>query len=222
MKKIRLDSYQGYLFDLDGTLVDTAPDLMSALNKTLQGMGYPAANIELTRHWVGHGARVMIEEAVQNLNGDHLSTATLDEWYQVFLKHYRNSIAVESQPYPDVVPTLEVLYQRVGRLGVVTNKRVDLSMQLLQELDLYRFFNIVVGGDTLQVPKPAAEPVLYACNELNTRPQDTLFVGDSETDVLCARAAGCDVFCVRDGYNHGMDPSSLGADRVIDTFAELL
>ena len=219
---MKLSLYDAYLFDLDGTLVDTAPDLMVALNRTLEVKGFPPADIELTRHWVGHGARVMIDEAVRDMGGSPIPPDELDDLYQVFLEHYHRAIAVESKPYPDVVETLEFLFQQVGRLGVVTNKRIDLSMQLLRELNLYRFFNIVVGGDTMQVQKPAGEPALYACNELDTRPQDTLFIGDSETDVLCARAAGCDVYCIEDGYNHGKDPESLGADRVIKSFAELL
>lgn len=222
MSDLKLNLYDAYLFDLDGTLVDTAPDLMVALNRTLQTKGFRPAGIELTRHWVGHGARVMIDEAVRDMGGTPLDETELDYLYGVFIGHYRTSIATESKPYPDVVETLEYLYKRVGRLGVVTNKRTDLSMQLLRALDLYRFFNIVVGGDTMQVQKPAAEPALYACNELNSKPEDTLFVGDSQTDIQCARAAGCKVVCMKDGYNHGIDPQTLGADCVIRTFAELV
>lgn len=217
-----MDLYRAYLFDLDGTLIDTAPDLMAALNHTLESAGYPKADMTLTRHWVGHGAKVMIHEAISHFGSASVDESELDDLYEVFLGHYRSSISRFSSPYPTVVDTLNYLHERVGRMAVVTNKKADLSIQLLKELDLYQLFHVVVGGDTLSVSKPRAEPALYACNELDTVPEATLFVGDSVTDVQCARAAGCPVFVLQDGYNHGMDPHSLGADRVIQTFAELI
>ena len=217
-----LSSYDAYLFDLDGTLIDTAPDLMHALNRTLTNAGFASADIELTRLWVGHGAKVMLEQAIEHQGEEPLSDAQLDDHFEFFLSCYRERIADDSQPYPGVVETLRALSDRTSKLGVVTNKRQDLSMQLLRELDLYRFFNIVVGGDTLQVAKPEPQPVLYACNELVAEPGETLFVGDSSTDVAAARAAGCPVVCMRDGYNHNTPAEELGADHVIDTFCELL
>jgi phosphoglycolate phosphatase len=89
-------------------------------------------------------------------------------------------------------------------------------------LDLEQYFDVVVGGDSMQVRKPGAEPALYACNELDTLPSETLFVGDSETDIGCARAAGCDVVCVKDGYNHGAKLEDLGADAIIGSLMDLL
>lgn len=217
-----MKSYDAYLFDLDGTLVDTAPDLMHALDLTLEHIGLNKANLELTRHWVGHGAKVMIEQALRNQGKQIADADELDDWYEFFLDAYRGRIAVDSAPYPSVVDVLETLNARTYKLGVVTNKRQDLSMQLLRELDLYRFFNIVVGGDTLQVQKPEPQPILYACNELVSNPKETLFVGDSQTDVDAARAAGCPVVCMKDGYNHNTPAESLDADAVIESFADLL
>ena len=217
-----MQRYQAYLFDLDGTLVDTAPDLMHALNQTLADRGYPEANLQLTRLWVGHGAKVMIQQALQHMGKSELAERDLEAMFQLFLKHYQARISVHSKPYPEVVSTLEVLRARTPRLGVVSNKRQDLTMQVLKELDLYQYFNIVVGGDTLQVSKPEPQPILYACNELVALPTDTLFVGDSKTDVDAARAAGCPVVCMRDGYNHNTPADQLGADRVLDSFSELI
>lgn len=218
----QVPSYDAYLFDLDGTLVDTAPDLQQALNRTLVHFGYPEADLELTRLWVGHGAKVMINEALQHMGASMLSEDGLDELYGYFLVQYQSHIAELSSTYPDVVPTLRALKERTPKLGVVSNKRQDLSMQLLREMDLYQYFNIVVGGDTLQVAKPEPQPILYACNELVALPEDTLFVGDSKTDVDAARAAGCPIVCMRYGYNHNTPPDQLGADQVLDTFKELL
>ncbi len=222
MTNLSIPPYDAYLFDLDGTLVDTAPDLMVALNATLTHAGYVEADIELTRLWVGHGAKVMLDQAIQHQGGACPNAARLNELYAFFLDRYRGRIAVDSKPYPGVVNTLERLGSRTHKLGVVTNKRQDLSMQLLRELDLYKFFNIVVGGDTLQVQKPEPQPILYACNELVAEPPDTLFVGDSGTDVNAARAAGCPVVCMRDGYNHNTPAVELGADHVIQSFCQLL
>lgn len=217
-----IESYDAYLFDLDGTLVDTAPDLMHALNTTLVHAGYAEVGIDLTRLWVGHGAKIMLAQAVEHQGASKLADDQIEEYFEFFLERYGERIAVDSVPYPGVIESLDTLASRSHKLGVVTNKLQGLSMQLLRELDLYRFFNIVVGGDTLQVRKPEPQPILYACNELVSVPSETLFVGDSTTDVKAARAAGCPVVCMRDGYNHNTPAIELGADHVIDSFNQLL
>ena len=217
-----INPFDAYLFDLDGTLVDTAPDLMHALNATLVHAGYEKVGIELTRLWVGHGARIMLAQAVEHQGESKLTDDQIEECFDFFLERYGQRIAEDSRPYPGVVDSLCALSSRTRKLGVVTNKLQDLSIQLLRELDLYRFFNIVVGGDTLQVRKPEPQPILYACNELVSVPSETLFVGDSTTDVKAARAAGCPVVCMRDGYNHNTPAVELGADYVIDSFCQLL
>ena len=216
-----MDKYNAYLFDLDGTLVDTAPDLMAGLNVCLSEHGYAAVDEALTRRWVGHGAAKMIEQALVHQHSDappaHLAKSMLER----FLDYYVAHIADESTPYPGVCETLTSLGPR-SRLGVVTNKATRLTTALLDALDLSRHFGVVVCGDTLGVPKPAADPALHACGALGADPARTLFVGDSVTDVQCARAAGCDVVCVRYGYTGGMAPEDLGADRLIDCLSCLV
>ena len=214
--------YDGYLFDLDGTLVDTAPDLMDALNHALSTVLLPPVDLAMTRKWVGFGGRVMLKQAMKSLANAHEMTPDIEELYGCFLSFYQSQTSQKSQPYPTVVETLETLLQRGARLAVVSNKAEHLAVKCLDELDLTRFFNVVVGGDTMQVAKPAAEPALYACNELATSVDGTLFVGDSQTDLECARNAGCDVAIFRNGYHGTIKPSSMGADVVIDTMQELL
>ncbi|MCE2459336.1 MAG: phosphoglycolate phosphatase [Pseudomonadales bacterium] len=213
-------SYSAYLFDLDGTLVDTAPDLSRALNHTLSLAGLPDVDESLTRHWVGHGVRAMLEAAF-----DHLSLCPtpedLDAHQATLVEHYAAHIADYSLPYPAVVETLQVLADRVP-LAVVTNKPTDLSNRLLAALDLQRFFQVVVGRGATERFKPDPEPAWYACEHVGKAASQALFVGDSETDVLCARAAGCPIVLYRYGYNHGKDPDHLGADRVIDSFDALV
>ena len=211
--------YPGYLFDLDGTLVDTAPDINAALNQALNGHGLPGVTEALTRHWVGHGARALIDQALASQRLAHDPTESILE---AFLDHYRAHIAERSRPYAGVDTALDSLRSRGARLGVVTNKRTDLSEPLLAALRLDRYFDVIVCGDTAAAPKPAADPAIFACSALALATADTLFVGDSDTDVACARAAGCPVVVVRDGYNHGVPASELGADAVIESFFDLV
>ncbi|MGE0626007.1 MAG: phosphoglycolate phosphatase [Pseudomonadales bacterium] len=217
--------YSGYLFDLDGTLVDTAPDINAALNHALGRHGLPGFTEALTRHWVGHGARALIEQALAARKRDHSTVdalPTTESILEVFLDHYRAHIADLGRPYPGVVTALQTLKARGARLAVVTNKLTQLSEPLLAALQLDLYFDAVVCGDTATAPKPAADPALHACAALALTPAQALFVGDSEADVLCARAAGCPVVVVRDGYNHGIPAAELGADAVIESFTDLV
>lgn len=213
-------SYRAYLFDLDGTLVDTAPDLSRALNHTLAQAGLDGVDESLTRHWVGHGVRAMLEAAFRHL-GLPARQDELDHHQAVLVDHYTAHIADYSLPYPTVVETLAALAAHAP-LAVVTNKPTDLSNRLLGALDLARYFEVVVGRGSTEHFKPHPEPALYACERLGEAAGQALFVGDSETDVLCARAAGCDIVLYRHGYNHGRNPDRLGADRVIDSFDALV
>ena len=216
-----MDSYDAYLFDLDGTLVDTAPDLMSGLNVCLSEHGYAVVDEELTRRWVGHGVAKMIEQALVHQGIEEPPAHVAQSMFDRFLEYYNAHIADDSAPYPGVRETLALLGQQAG-LGVVTNKVSRLTTRLLDALDLASPFEIVVCGDTLDVFKPAADPALHACEALGADPARTLFVGDSITDVQCARAAGCDVVCVRYGYTGGIAPEDLGADRLIDSLTCLV
>ena len=216
-----MNSYDAYLFDLDGTLVDTAPDLMAGLNVCLAEHGYTEVDEELTRRWVGHGVARMIEQALAHQGREEPPAHLAKSMFDRFLEYYAAHIADESAPYPGVRESLASLGPRAS-LGVVTNKVSRLTTRLLDALDLASPFGIVVCGDTLDVFKPAADPALHACASLGVDPARTLFVGDSITDVQCARAAGCDVVCVRYGYPGGMAPEDLGADRLIDSLANLV
>jgi phosphoglycolate phosphatase len=214
-----LRAYHGYLFDLDGTLVDTAPDINAAMNAALRRAGFSPVSESLTRHWVGHGARVLMEQALDHQQQPH---DALERLLGDFIAHYEAHIADHSRTYPGVREALEALRARGARLAVVTNKMTRLTLPLLDALELTPLFHSIVCGDTAAKPKPAADPALFACRALSLEIHDVLFVGDSETDVGCARAAGCDVVCVPDGYNHGVAPAALGADGIIDSFQDLV
>ena len=229
-----MKAYGGYLFDLDGTLVDTAPDINAALNHALLSHDFPEVEESLTRHWVGHGSRALVEQALLRLGRKEPDSSSRDSvtidparidtqsLLDAFIGYYESHIADHSRPYPGVVRALAQLTSRGARLAVVTNKLTRLSEPLLSALDLDRHFAAIVCGDTTGKPKPAADPAFHACRTLGIEIADALFVGDSDTDVGCARAAGCDVVVVRDGYNHGVPAAELGADAVIETFADLV
>jgi phosphoglycolate phosphatase len=211
-------SYDAYLFDLDGTLIDTAPDIDAALNHCLQQAGLNGVEQSLTRHWVGHGSRMLISQALQH---QHVAEKDIDALLPEFLAYYKNNIATHSQIYPGVIDTLQAMKNRNAKLAVVTNKLTELSMPLLEQIGMLEYFDLVVCGDTAGAAKPDPAPVNLCLDTFSIAREAALFVGDSDTDVKAAQAAGVAVVCMRDGYNHGVDVTTLGADGVIDHFTEL-
>ena len=223
MNRSRWHNFDAYLFDLDGTLVDTAPDINAALNHSLTQAGYANVDIALTRHWVGFGSRMLLQQALQHyqLEDTELERQT-DELLPEFLNYYSQNLARHSQLYPTVESTLNALRSRGAKLAVVTNKLAQLSEPLLEQIGLMKFFDLVVCGDTAAAPKPDPAPVQYCLDRFGITARQALFVGDSDTDVNAANAAGVAVVCVADGYNHGVDVATLDVDGVIHHFAELL
>ena len=213
--------YEAYLFDLDGTLVDTAPDIMAGLNVAFAEHGYPTVDEARTRDWVGRGVLALIRLALAHHGQPDPPPDVIDAMVERFRDHYARHIADRGGPYPGVREALDALRGRAA-LGVVTNKPARLTGLLLDALDLSRYFGVVVAGDTLPVAKPAPDPALHACAELGVAARSALFVGDSTTDVACARAAGCDVVCVSYGYRAGARPEDLGADRIVDSLNALI
>ncbi len=218
-----MKTYAGYLFDLDGTLVDTAPDIAIAFNSVMRTQGFPESSEAEIRNWVGYGARVMFVQAFEHydLTDQKHDTALIDGMFNSFRQIYSSCLADLSKPYAGVMEALEQLASQDLPLGVVTNKATVFTAPLLTALNLAQYFGTVVCGDTLAVNKPSAQPALYACKILGLQADKTLFVGDSITNVNCARAAGCDIACFRYGYNHGTPADTLGADFVFDSFQQL-
>ena len=206
------------IFDLDGTLVDTAPDLMRATNHVLEGLGRRAISMDEVRVFVGHGARALLTRGL-TATGGLPENYDVEPDYQRFVEFYSGNIADGSEPFPGVVRLLERLRSEGFGLGVCTNKLEGLSVQLLDALDLSRHFGSVVGPDTLGVAKPDPRPFREAVARLGLVAPRAIMIGDSETDVLTARNAGVPVI----GVPFGSTPrpvSEFGPDRMISHFDE--
>lgn len=208
------------IFDLDGTLVHSVPDLTVALNHLLAEHDRPAVTEPDVAFMVGDGARVLVQRAWAQ-TGAAAEEADLDGLTERFVAIYETSTAGATQPYPGVVATLETLAANGHPLAVCTNKPHGATLKLLEELDLARFFTAVIGGGSTPERKPQAGPVLAALEKLGVPADGALFIGDSRNDVLAAAAAGVACACVTYGYPRG-PVENLGADRLIDHFHQVL
>ena len=206
-------------FDLDGTLVETAPDLVGALNDTLAEAGHPPLPFEQVRLMVGRGAKALLERGFAAA-GDPLDAARTPPMVQRFIAVYLDRIARESRPYPGVVEALDALKTRGARLVVCTNKLTGLSMALLDALDLTTWFDAVIGADLSPAPKPDARHLIAAVDAVGGDLRRTVMVGDSATDVGAAKAAGAPCLLVSFGYTETA-VQDLGGDLIVDDFAEV-
>ncbi len=204
------------VFDLDGTLVDTAPDLTNALNDVLTRRGHAAVPAEVVRTAVGLGARAMIEEGLRQTAAKDDIEAMLVE----FLEHYDANIAAESRPFPGAVAALETLQSAGARLAVCTNKRERLSHKLLAALGLDRYFQAIAGRDTFAVAKPDPGHLTQVIVLAGGKLARAIMVGDSEVDLRTARSASVPVVLVSFGYAP-QPPHEFAPDAVIDHFDEL-
>jgi|SRR5579871_330 len=205
------------VFDLDGTLIDTAPDLAVATNAVLAAEGRQAVSLDLLRHMVGFGARSLILQAFA-ATGDPAADADMPRFLDLFLAHYRANIAVRSRAFPGVEETLADLRSRGTKLAVLTNKPDGLARLLLSELKLARHFDAIFGAGARPYTKP--DPRLFGDVLSALGAQSGIMIGDSVTDVATARNAGAKVILVSYGYTP--EPAaSLGADGVTEDFAAI-
>lgn len=207
------------VLDLDGTLVDTAGDLIATLNRLLAGEGLKPLSRADAGTLFGAGARAMIERGYQ-LNGVALDSATLDRLFAAYIPIYEANIAVESRPFPGLVAALDRFQAAGWQLAVCTNKLEGLSRRLLDALDLTPRFAAICGGDTFPVRKPDAAHLLGTIARAGGDPARAVMVGDSVTDVATAKNAGVPVVGVTFGYTD-QPIASFDPDAVIDHFDEL-
>ena len=209
------------LIDLDGTLVDSVPDLAFCVDGMMTSIGRPPRGETRVRDWVGNGVERLVRRAlVGQLDGEPDQT-DFEQAYPIFVELYRQHNGERSRLYPGVLQGLDYLAATGCALGCVTNKAAQFTEPLLTALGVYDRFGIIISGDSLPQKKPSPMPLLHAAEHFQVTPEDALMLGDSVSDVKAARAAGFRVICVSYGYNHGRDIRDAEPDAVIDSFSEL-
>ncbi|MEZ5935986.1 MAG: phosphoglycolate phosphatase [Alphaproteobacteria bacterium] len=217
-RKIR-ERFDAVVFDLDGTLVDTASDIVTHLNEMLIDLGRPGLALDEVRPMIGDGVRALLIRGLETSGGvpDGLDIEAL---FHRYLARYAERPVRTGGPYPGMVDTLEALAGAGVRLGVCTNKPQAPTDRLLRMLDLDRHFAAVIGGDALPVKKPDPAHLLAVLEQLDVRPERAALIGDSDTDRKTARRAGIPCILVSYGYT-AIPAADLGADVVIDQAADL-
>ncbi|MDP4030028.1 MAG: phosphoglycolate phosphatase [Gallionella sp.] len=200
--------------DLDGTLLHSAPQLAEAANRMLRDMNYPPASQELLASYIGNGLAWLVKRALTGEMHATPDAALYEHAMPIFEKHYTN-LLLGSRPYDGVIEGLEALRAAGFPLGCITNKAARFTGPLLEGCGLAKYFGIVISGDTLPEKKPHPLPLLHVADFFGTPIEQLLLIGDSLNDTLAARAAGCPVFCVPYGYNHGEPVETLDMDAVI-------
>jgi phosphoglycolate phosphatase len=214
------------LFDLDGTLVDSAPDLTLAVDRMLMELGREPVGEQKVRAWVGNGTEMLIRRALagslDDSEADRLPQKIRTEALDLFMNLYTECNGERSMVYEGVVPFVQALARAGIKIGVVTNKLTAFTDQLLERANLAHWFEVRVCGDTLAVLKPDPAPLRHALEQLGGTVIQAMMIGDSETDINTARAAGIPCVAVSYGYNHGKPIREQGADLVVDSLTELL
>jgi phosphoglycolate phosphatase len=209
------------LIDVDGTLVDSVPDLAYCIDETMRRLGREPWGERRVRDWVGNGVERLVKRAlIGSLEGEP-DDAAFAEAFPVFLELYSINTSKRSHLYAGVREGIDYLKSAGYPLGCVTNKAARFTEPLLRDLGVYSDFSLVISGDTLSRSKPDPAPLLHAARFFGVEPGDALMIGDSVNDVAAARAAGFAIVCVSYGYNHGQDIRLVRPDAVIDSLAEI-
>ncbi len=209
------------LIDVDGTLVDSVPDLAYCVDEMMKQLGMPVHGEAKVREWVGNGVERLTRRAlIGQLEGEP-DDALFEKAYPIFMALYAENTSKRSVLYPGVKEGLAYLKSADYKLGCVTNKAAQFTLPLLQDLGIHDEFEIIVSGDTLPKKKPDPMPLLHVAEQLGVTPAEATMLGDSVSDVKAARAAGFQIICMSYGYNHGVDIREANPDAVIDSMAEL-
>lgn len=202
------------IIDLDGTLLHTAPELAESANRMLRDMGRTAVSQDLVMSYIGNGISWLVKRALTGDMHTEPDAALYEQALPIFEKHY-SELLLQSKLFPGVAEGLEALKAAGFRLGCITNKVARFTGPLLKGTGLAHYFEIVLSGDSLPEKKPHPMPLLHSAKFFNVPIQQLLLIGDSLNDTAAARAAGCPVFCVPYGYNHGEPVDGLDLDAVV-------
>jgi phosphoglycolate phosphatase len=209
------------LIDLDGTLIDSVPDLAFCVDAMMTELGLPVRGEAAVRNWVGNGVERLVQRALCNDLDGQPDAALFERALPVFMRLYQENTSQRSCLYPGVREGLDYLKASGYPLGCVTNKAERFTLPLLRDKGILDRFELVVSGDTLEKKKPDPMPLLYAAERFGVAPADSLMVGDSRSDVKAARAAGFRIVCMTYGYNHGADIREEHPNVVLDRLDQL-
>jgi len=213
---------EAIMIDLDGTLLDTIPDLAVATNLMLEALGDAVLPLDTVRNFVGKGIPRLVERALARDIDGKASAEAMARALPVFERFYTEVNGRYTTMYPGVREGLERMRDAGFRLACVTNKAGAFTLPLLERMDLAQFFEQTVSGDSLPRKKPDPMQLLHVCKEFAIAPARMLMVGDSLNDVQAARAAGCPVFCVPYGYNEGHDVHHLEVDAIVGALTDCI
>ena len=209
-------------FDLDGTLVNTVGDITAATNAMRKHFDLDKVDKDVLANIVGKGYPTTVRKILSlDFDDKQYIESIADEGVKIVSQTYKSLNSINSQVYPNVSETLEFLKNKNIKMTVVTNKHEDDAIQSLTHLDLIDYFEVIVGGDTTSSYKPYPEPLLFAMSKLNAKAEESLMVGDSMNDFLCAKEANVKAIMVSYGYHNGVDLKALDSFAYIDDFAEI-
>lgn len=208
------------VIDLDGTLLDTAPDLAHAAELMMAELNMPSVPLATIKTYIGNGVSRLVKRVLTGSMDAEPDAALFDRAYPLYQKHYGAHVSLHSRPFPGVVEGLQALRAMGVHVACITNKAEVFTIPLLRDTGLLDYFELVLSGDTLPKRKPDPMPLLHACKHFGIEPGELLLIGDSLNDTQAARAAGSPVFCVPYGYNRGRPVAELDQDAVVPSLLE--
>jgi phosphoglycolate phosphatase len=221
---LKFNNKKAILFDLDGTLIDSVPDLAAAVNEMLKALERDIFSEDTIRYWVGNGAQILVKRALsgQTEIDEALDPTLFEKALEIFLTLYAKKLCQETKAYPNVSSTLHALNFAGYRLVIVTNKPYDFVAPILKGLGLDSLFEFWLGGDSLEKKKPDPLPLIHACERLELNIDQCVMVGDSKNDLLAANAVGMDSIGVTYGYNYGEEVSVYDPNFIAEDFSDIL
>jgi phosphoglycolate phosphatase len=209
------------LIDVDGTLVDSVPDLAFCVDEMLKQLDMPTRGEASVRHWVGNGVERLVKRGLINALDGEPDEALYEKALPIFRELYAENTSKRSCLYDGVKEALEFLVTTGVKIGCVTNKASEFTLPILKDLGISQYFETVLCGDMVERKKPDPQPLLQSAEKLGVSPAASMMLGDSMSDVKAARAAGFSIICMSYGYNHGEDIRDYHPDAVVDSMAEI-
>ncbi|QXP78006.1 MULTISPECIES: phosphoglycolate phosphatase [Winogradskyella] len=210
------------IFDFDGTLINSIPDLTLAINKMLAYYNYSPLTIEQVTPFIGNGAKPLVRRSLEHsIKKKELSETLLEEAFDIYLSAYKEVTCIDTFMYPGVLETLNYLDEKGYKMAICTNKPFDFIQPILDKLEIRKFFKNWIGEDSLSEKKPSALPLIHLIKENNTSIEKTIMVGDSKNDILAAQNADMQSIGVSYGYNYNENIADYNPTIVVDSFADL-